>query len=209
MTGFLTEIDEQPAALRATLAALKPQMEALGDWQHRLWDGSLRRVILSGMGASYNATIPAQLHLIQHGIDARSIEASELLHYQLPIVTDDTLVILVSQSGRSVEIVKLLDALDKKTPVIGLTNNDDNPLAKQSAVHLQIQAGSEATVSSKTYTCSLAAMHLLVRTLTGEQTGSSFERLYALADAMEAALDGWKQQAEQIVAQIAGSQTIV
>jgi len=209
MTGFLTEIDEQPNALRATLNALKPQMDALGDWRHRLLDGRVRRIIFSGMGASYFATIPAQLNLVQHGIDAQSIEASELLHYQLPVVRDDTLIILVSQSGRSVEIVKLLNQLEKDTAVIGITNNGDNPLAQQSDVHLQIQAGDEATVSSKTYTCSLATLHLLVRTLAGEQTGSSFDRLYALADAMEAALPAWREQAEQIVEQVAGSQTIV
>ena len=207
MSGFLTEIGEQPAVLRATIDALQAQIAPIVALHERLASGALRRVIFCGMGASYFATLPSQVYLVQRGIVVQSIDAAELLHYQLPLVTDDTLLVLVSQSGYSVEVVKILDALDGRGTVLGITNNAASPLATRSSAQVILRAGDELTVSSKTYTCTLAALHVVTRVLAGE--AADLAPLYHIADEIEARLDGWKATASEIVARVEGSQTIV
>lgn len=208
MTGFLTEIDEQPGVIRQTVEGLRSQIGVVDAWRERLRSGSVRRVIFSGMGASSFAPIPAQIDLVKHGIEALAIEASELLHYQLPLVTPDTLLVLISQSGRSVEIVRLLETLHGRAPVLAITNDAGSPLAGHSQTVLTMQAGSELTVSSKTYTCTLATLHLLVTALTGGDTGASAHEALMVADQLEASLPGWRDDAAGLVKRIDGSQTI-
>ncbi|MDX2139257.1 MAG: SIS domain-containing protein [Chloroflexota bacterium] len=209
MPGFADEIPQQPAALRLTLDSIAPHLGDLAAWRTKVADGKLRRVIISGMGASHFSNLPAQLYMIQQGVETFAIEASELLHYQLPLVTPDTLLILVSQSGRSVETIKLLDALNGRAPTIAITNGADSPLAQRADLTLLMQAGDEKTVSSKTYTCTLALQHILSRALVGQDAEAARMAIYPVADAMEAALPAWQAQASELVARIDGSQTIM
>jgi glucosamine--fructose-6-phosphate aminotransferase (isomerizing) len=209
MPGFYDEIGEQPDALRRTLDGLKTQVAALTEWRMRLTMGGLKRVIFSGMGASHAANLPAQLMLLNGGIEAFVIDSSELLHYQLPLVTPETMLVLISQSGRSVETVRLIDVLNERAPILAITNNAEGPLAHHADTVLLMQAGAEATVSSKTYTCTLATQHLLATALTGGDVEAALRDLYAAADAMERALPLYRERAAEIVARFDGAQTIM
>jgi glucosamine--fructose-6-phosphate aminotransferase (isomerizing) len=208
MAGFLTEIDEQPAVLRATVEGLRGSLGSLKSWRDRLRSGALRRVIFSGMGASSFAPIPAQIDLVGAGIEALAIESSELLYYQLPLVTPDTLLVLTSQSGRSVEIIRLLETLNGRAPIIAITNSAGSPLAEHSRAALLMQAGEELTVSTKTFTCTLATLHLLVTALTGGDTDAAADEVLTVADHLEARLPDWKAGAAEIVKRVEGCQTI-
>ncbi|MBK9125843.1 MAG: SIS domain-containing protein [Chloroflexi bacterium] len=207
MNGFLSEIGEQPAVLRATCDALPAQMGGVRELSDQLRSGPIRRVILSGMGASFFATHPAQQMLIRLGLVAHCVEASDLLHYQQGLFDARTMLVLVSQSGHSVEIVKLLDLLAKRVPILGISNSDDSPLAQRSTVHVRIHAGAEATVSSKTYTCTLAALHAVARVLAGSTP--DIAALTAAADAIEAGLPVWNSAAGAMVEQMNDAQSIL
>lgn len=207
MNGFLSEIDEQPDVLRATCAALPDQMGGVREMSYQLRSGPIRRVILSGMGASFFATHPAQQLLVRLGVVAHCVEASDLLHYQHGLFDARTLLVLVSQSGQSVEIVKLLDRIAKRVPVLGISNSDDSPLAQRSAVHVRIHAGAEATVSSKTYTCTLAALHSVALVLAAGTP--DIPALTAAAAAIKAGLPAWKAAAAAMVEQLHDAQSIL
>lgn len=209
MPGFYDEIGEQPEALRRTIDGLAGQVAALTEWRMRLQMGNLKRVIFSGMGASHAANLPAQLRLLHGGIEAFVIDSSELLHYQRPLVTPETLLVLISQSGRSVETVRLIDVLNERAPILAITNNAEGALAHHANTTLLMHAGAEATVSSKTYTCTLATQHVLATALTGGDTDAALRDLYAAADAMERALPLYREGAAEIVARFDGAQTIM
>jgi glutamine---fructose-6-phosphate transaminase (isomerizing) len=209
MTGFATELTEQPAALRRTLDPLPNQLAGIATLRQQLESGQIKRVLLSGMGASYFATFPAQLYLLQNGVDTLCIEASELLHYQYPIIKPDTLLVLVSQSGRSVEIVRLLERNGGRAPVLAITNDASSPLGAAATACITTDAGEELTVSSKTYTCTVAALHVIARALLGEAVQPAMSALYAAADAIEAHLPTWQALAPQLVERIHDSQTIL
>jgi glucosamine--fructose-6-phosphate aminotransferase (isomerizing) len=77
--------------------------------------------------------------------------------YWPAFLTADTLVVAASQSGSSVETVRLLEEFGSRCSVIGLTNTDDSLLARRSTFAVLTKAGQEATVSCKTYLATLAA----------------------------------------------------
>lgn len=83
------------------------------------------RLVLVGMGGSHwinRAVVP---HYVAAGLDATAHVASEYLRAPLP---GDPAMILTSQSGRSGEIVALLDQGLASGTCIGLTLEDDSPL---------------------------------------------------------------------------------
>ncbi len=159
MSTYKNDILAQPAALQDTLNLLNSTRfpkEILHDLQAGRW----RKIVLTGMGSSYFVFLPLYYRLVSAGLPAWLVETSELLYWQ-DFLTPDTLVIAASQSGASVEIVRLLEKFGKQVSIIGLTNTDDSPLARQSNFAVLTRAGEEATVSCKTYLAILAAQSWL------------------------------------------------
>src|SRR5690242_330056 len=99
--NYLRDILAQPRVLAETAAQLAGS--ALPD------AGAFERIVLTGMGGSFHALYPLHLRLIEHGFDAIALETAELIHYYGAALKGGTLVVAVSQSGRSVEIERLLD----------------------------------------------------------------------------------------------------
>jgi len=90
--------------------------------------------------------------------------------YYFPRLFDDqTLIIAVSQSGRSAETVRLLDENARRAPIIGVTNTDDSPLALQADGVFLTHAGEEFSVSCKTYVTALLVLRELGSLLSGVQ----------------------------------------
>ena len=155
MNSYQTDIMAQPVALQDTLEFLvsrKFSKKIKADLQ----SGRLRRIVLTGMGSSYFALLPLYLRLLEKGMAVWLVETSEMIHANA-FFTPDTLVIAASQSGASVEIVRLLERIGGDQTVIGLTNTADGPLFQKASYSVLTQAGDEATVSCKTYVTALAA----------------------------------------------------
>jgi glucosamine--fructose-6-phosphate aminotransferase (isomerizing) len=83
------------------------------------------------------------------------------------LVTDQTLLIVTSQSGASGEIVSLLQSRPRLATLVAITNDETSPLATAADLVIALHSGDEATVSTKSYLNSLAAHDLLAATLTG------------------------------------------
>lgn len=195
---YLQDILQQPEALRRTLAGFEDQAE-LRAVARTLASGEYKRVVLTGMGSSLHALYPLHLTLSNRGLPSLLIETSELIHYLTNILTEDTLVVAVSQSGQSVEVVRLLEMTEGRLPLIGVTNNANSALARQAQIHLPIQAGSESSVSCKTYLASLLALEWLGAILTGAENLASAKRVLSLAaPAVEAYLSDWRQRVEAL-----------
>lgn len=198
---MFADIYAQPAILRAAVDALTPQLSPLAVWAERLRAGEIRRVVLTGMGGSFAVLFPALVGLVGHGVDARAIETSELLYDYRPLLDANTLVVAVSQSGHSAETVRLLDELGGSVPVIGVTNTPESPLAERS-VPLFIGAGAEGSVSTKTYTCTLATLHMFAAALTATPLEAAAAQLYTAIDAVESNLSAWDEAAQALIPRI-------
>ncbi len=132
MTGFFSDIHEQPDALRRVADALPADLHAVVPLADRLHRGDFTSVIFTGMGSSLSACIPATIILAEHGMPALALETSELVSAYHRLLGEKSLLVVVSQSGQSAEIVRLVEDLDGRVSLIGVTNTPDSPLAKRS-----------------------------------------------------------------------------
>jgi glutamine---fructose-6-phosphate transaminase (isomerizing) len=189
--AYLRDILDQPRALEDTLAALKTS-DSLQQIATQLQQGKLKTVILTGMGASYHALHPLNLELLSNGFISLTVETSELIHYQNCLLGPTALVVAVSQSGRSAEIVRLLEVNEGKSPIIAITNTADSPLALQANATILTRAGKESSVSCKTYVTALMALQWFGHVLCGIDLGPRQGDLSAAPPAARNYLAHWE-----------------
>src|SRR5918995_7526281 len=106
---FLAEIAGQPDAMRRAAAAPLDQRDHLD--RVREAASVTPTIVFTGMGSSYDACYPAVNDLAGRGVSALLVDTGELLHFPPPILNAKTPVVIVSQSGESAEIVKLVSAI--------------------------------------------------------------------------------------------------
>ena len=119
-----------------------------------------KRVVITGIGASMFASIPLEYLLCSHGIDAVTVEAAEFLHYRCNAYRD-AVVIVVSRSGDSVEIAKLLPTLKGRMPIIGVTNEAARTLAREADLSINVGSLPDEMVAIQSYTGTLLTLYLL------------------------------------------------
>jgi glucosamine--fructose-6-phosphate aminotransferase (isomerizing) len=196
---FLTEILEQPQALRACLAQTL-DLEPLHSRMREAWGGLPRLVVFTGMGSSLDVCYPASILLSERGLPAVAMETAELLHYFPSLRLDDCLLIVVTQSGESAEPVRLMQELPRGMVVVSVTNGLSNTVARRSTVALDIRAGNELTVSTKTYVASLFALVQLAYALMGIKREETEREFYDTVDALEEFLNGWRATIQPLIA---------
>jgi glucosamine--fructose-6-phosphate aminotransferase (isomerizing) len=196
---YVADILSQGRALRQALSRFDPG--PLASIAEAAKDGAFDRIILTGMGASFYALYPTWLHLTRLDLPVMWLDAAELLHYAAGQLTGKSLLWIVSQSGRSAEIVALLDEVRQNRPAgLMVTTNDlSSPLAEtvlawpaHSAL-IPINAEPEISVSTRTYLNALAFCQLGARALSGEDLSPSQAALEATTDAVEAYLGHWQE----------------
>ena len=187
---YLTDILDQPRALAAFAerapAELAPVAALAGG----------ERVILTGMGASLAALRPAWMTLVAAGMPAWLIETAELLNDAPALLDGGALVVAASQSGRSAEAVALVEAAEAN-PLIALTNDALSPLAGGADVTVEIHAGEEHAVSTRSYVNTLAAAQLVGDALAGRRGARDY---FGVADALAAYLAAWEDHVSQLEA---------
>jgi glucosamine--fructose-6-phosphate aminotransferase (isomerizing) len=159
----------------------------------RLKNRSFDRIIVTGMGSSCYASYPAYLQLATLPIPVLFINTAELLHYSSGQIGSRTLLWLNSQSGRSAELVNLLERIQTSPPayILASINDETSPVASAADVCVQICAGPEATVSTKTYTNMLAINLLIALHLIGQNLDTIKYKILSAADETETYLSGW------------------
>jgi glutamine---fructose-6-phosphate transaminase (isomerizing) len=197
--AYLLDILDQPRALLDTSTALTCDKE-LRRIANRLNCGGFRRVVLTGMGASFHALHVLHLALIAQGFTSLMLETSELVHYQSGLLDGPkTLLIVVSQSGQSAEIVRLLRVNRKRCPIIAVTNTAASTLARQANAVVLTYAGVEFSVSCKTYVSAIMALQWLGEVLCQGDAKREQRRLMQAATVVEAYLASWRDKVEELV----------
>lgn len=135
-----------------------------------------KRIVLSGMGASFFSAIPLSYWISKHVPLAPVVETSELLHFLSPGLSDDTTVILVSRSGESVEVAKLLPILrERGIPVIGIVNVPDSTLARHADKAMLVSSLADDLVAVQTYTGTVLAFALIAAAMDNRLDEASRE----------------------------------
>jgi len=201
--AYFRDILDQPRALSETWARLQSQ-PAPGELALRLKKGDFSRVVLTGMGSSYHALHPLNLELVEKGFSPIMMETSELIHYGQRLLDPATLMVAVSQSGRSAETLRLLELNGGRATVIGVTNTEGSPLAELSTLVVLTRAGEESSVSCKTYVSTLMALRWLADGLCSPSADQTMMELAKAAPEVAAYLSEWGTHVQRFMADLRG-----
>jgi glucosamine--fructose-6-phosphate aminotransferase (isomerizing) len=128
-------------------------------------------IVLTGMGSSYDALYPAVVDLATCGRSAVMVDAAELVHFRAGILDERALVVAVSQSGESAELVRLVGELERsrsRPRLVSVTNDLANGLAACADVALDTCAGREVGPSTMTFAGSLVVLAAASAVLAGD-----------------------------------------
>jgi glucosamine--fructose-6-phosphate aminotransferase (isomerizing) len=180
--GVLDEIREQPDVIARTLEANQRTAREVA----QLADGCSHAVI-AGRGTSDNAARYAQyVWGSRNGLSVGLTTPSLFSVYDTPPRLDGALVVGVSQSGQSPDIVSVLEeGRVQGRPTVAITNEPDSPLAEFADVLIDIEAGDEVAVAAtKTYTAQLAVIAMISEAMSG-RVGSLGGLAGLAADALD------------------------
>lgn len=131
---------EQASALRTTGEAVGVEFEQAVSM---ILNGK-GRVIVSGMGKSGIIGQKIAATLASTGTPSFSVHPAEAYHGDLGMITRDDLAILISYSGETEEVIRLIPSLRHfGTPIIALVGNQASTLAKNSDVTLDVSVQRE------------------------------------------------------------------
>ena len=163
---FRDEMEIQPKVLRDCIKELNA-----GDFSVRINRLMERKkidsFIFTGMGSSLFVCYLAARYLQNKGIYAIAVEAAELKLLSNKLFNDKTLVVAVSQSGESTEVIELTDNLPINENLVVVTNYTGSRLYGKSELVIKISAGVEYFTSTKTYTNTIAVVAYLCCLLGG------------------------------------------
>jgi glucosamine--fructose-6-phosphate aminotransferase (isomerizing) len=200
---YFRDLLSQPKAMQDTLDQLKEWKE-LQTLATRLQKGKFKSVVLTGMGSSFHGLNPLLLQLTGAGHPTVLVETSELIYYRRRLLSPDSLIVAISQSGRSAEMIRLLEANHRRAPVIAVTNTADSPLARRADAVLLTRAGEEFSVSCKTYVSALLALKFLGDQLCRLPLARTLKQLRAVLPPVTHYLARWKDHVEFMLPKLAG-----
>jgi glucosamine--fructose-6-phosphate aminotransferase (isomerizing) len=199
---MLKEIFEQPDAVRnasrgrllleeglARLGGLNLTTDQLRD---------VRRIIILGCGTSWHAGLIGEYMLEEFARIPVEVEYASEFRYRNPIIDEGTLVLVISQSGETIDtLAAMREARRRGARALGIVNVVGSTIARESDGGVYIHAGPEIGVAStKAFTSQvtvLALLTLLLGRLRGLSRDYGIEiarELQALPAKIERALEG-------------------
>ena len=200
-TFMLKEIYEQPEAIRETIGdrvrGHHLWLESLGLTETEIQN--LRRIVIVACGTAYHAGVVGRYLLEEWArVPVEPDIASEWI-YRNPVVSKDTLVIGVSQSGETRDTVNAMRlARDRGAKTLAITNLMGTQITREADAVLYTRCGLEVGVAaSKTFTAQVALLSLIAlklaevrRSLPQEQIDFILDRLHELPDKVAEFLAG-------------------
>lgn len=162
---MLKEIYEQPDAIRNTIA---PRInQELPDFTEDGIDDAIfkdcKRISIVACGTAMHAGMVGK-HLIEKKLRIPvHVDCASEFRYKDPIIDEETLTIVLSQSGETIDTLEALKlAKNRGSKVLSIVNVKGSTIARESDYVLYTHAGPEiAVASTKAYTVQVAAMYLI------------------------------------------------
>jgi glutamine---fructose-6-phosphate transaminase (isomerizing) len=184
MSWLEAELREQPDALARLLERQEEVARAAADAFRRR---DIRYILIASRGSSSNVARYAQYLLGRaHRVPVMFATPSLYTIYEQPPRLDGAMVVGISQSGASPDVVAVLaEARDQGCPTLAITNDTSSPLARTAEAVLDLEAGREqAVAATKTYLNSVGAVALLFTAIGDDAVAR--DELLRMPEALEA-----------------------
>jgi glutamine---fructose-6-phosphate transaminase (isomerizing) len=200
-TFMLKEIYEQPEAVRETIGdrARRGKLVLDGIGLTELEIQNLRRIVIVACGTAYHAGVVGRYIIEEWARLPVEPDIASEWRYRNPVLSKDTLVIGISQSGETADTVAAMHlAKQQGAKTLAITNMMGTQITREADSVLYTRAGLEIGVAaSKTFTAQVALLSLIAlklaqvrRTVPEDEIEFILEELYDLPEKMEQFLDG-------------------
>ena len=167
--SLFSEITEQPERIQSLLVSQRKTVEKIAA---EILKRDIQYVFLAARGTSDNAGRYANYLLgAQNGLPLALATPSLFTYYKQPPRLKNALVVGISQSGASPDIVSVLEEGRRQNCLtLAITNEPKSSLARSADFILDIQAGAEkAIAATKTYTTELMSVAMLSALVSGNK----------------------------------------
>jgi glucosamine--fructose-6-phosphate aminotransferase (isomerizing) len=204
---MLKEIYDIPSALISSFTSL---MEKYLSLSAMIVYGA-KNVYVIGNGTSLHAGLISSYYFAEVGINVNVVSAAEFPYYALENIGTGSVIIAISQSGETADVIRSVKmAKQRGAVIVGITNSVGSRLALESNVYLPITAGPELAVpATKTFTSTLVVLRTLslyTGLNSGKKSKNDIEKLKEdlnnLSKALSLHLPQIEKQAEDAVAKI-------
>jgi glutamine---fructose-6-phosphate transaminase (isomerizing) len=200
-TFMLKEIYEQPEAVRETIGdrARRGKLVLEGIGLTELEIQNLRRVVVVACGTAYHAGVVGRYIIEEWARVPVEPDIASEWRYRNPVLSKDTLVIGISQSGETADTIAAMKlAREQGARTLAITNQLGTQITREADAVLYTRAGLEIGVAAtKTFTAQTALLSLIAlklaqvrKTLPEDEIEFILEELYDLPERMEQFLDG-------------------
>jgi glucosamine--fructose-6-phosphate aminotransferase (isomerizing) len=163
---MLKEIHEQPRAVRDTIAGRLLESEgdvyledlAFSDRQL----ASVKRMVIIACGTSWHAALVGKFYIEGYCRIPVEVDIASEFRYRNPVIDDNTLVMVISQSGETADtLAALREAKSRGAMVTAICNVVDSSIAREAGSVIYTHAGPEIGVAStKAFVTQLTALYL-------------------------------------------------
>ena len=163
---MMKEIHEEPRAVRDTIAPrirdgrirLPRDSTGIQAWLH-----DMRQIRIVACGTAYHAGMVGKYLIEQLCRIPVEVDVASEFRYRDPIIDDQTLVIIISQSGETLDtLAAMREAKRRGGRILAIVNVVGSSIAREADAVLYTAAGPEiAVASTKAYNTQLAALYLL------------------------------------------------
>jgi len=145
--------------------------------------------VFSGCGTSFHAVLVAK-YIFESitGLPIIAIDPFSIVNYPSPWIKSDTVLLILSHSGRSKIVTQATElAKSKGAKVIGMTGLLDSPLAQNSNMSIITPGGRESCLpKTKSYLCALMSLYLLALKVAKKNSFKSHEEIQKLEEEINA-----------------------
>ncbi len=200
-TFMLKEIYEQPEAVAETIGDRARRgrlvLEGIGLDEKEI--RNLRRIVVLACGSAYHAGVVGRYIMEEWARIPVEPDIASEWRYRNPVLTKDTLVIGISQSGETADTLAAMKlAREQGARTLAITNMMGSQITREVDAVLYTRCGREVSVAaSKTFTSQVALLSLIAlklaqlkKTLPAEEIEFILEELYDLPERMTQFLDG-------------------
>lgn len=196
---MLKEICEQPESIQNTYRGrinFKTGVVKLGGLEsvkEKLFNA--KRIIITACGTAWHAGLVGEYMIEQYCRIPTEVEYASEFRYRNPIINNDDIVILISQSGETADtLAALKEAKKRGATTIGIVNVVGSTIAREVDAGTYIHAGPEIGVAStKAFTSQLMSL-ALITLMIGKSKGTiSDEELKKIAGELKVLPDKMKQ----------------
>lgn len=210
MNEYLKALQDEHKCLLNALPSYYPSAEQAGRAIRQMMEtGKANRIIFAGMGSSLYAARSVLARLNQNGFFSLAANACELITQMPGMVDQKTILVGISQSGNTPELIALMEHAKRTAAMtVAMFNQEESKLKGLAGEELRLGVGRETPISNKTYYAQVAQLQVLACAVLGEGFGEVTKEIHKAADWHQTYVENQQEKTLPVIEFLAGTRLL-